>query len=63
MSKSSPPVPVAIQAKLSSLRRRHMEITQLIDAVERYLKFLAVEPASMDAAKVRKGPSHRRQAA
>ncbi len=65
MAKPSPTSPGAIQARLRQLRRRRNELTQLIDAVERYLKFLAIEPTSITEARLRqaKVSGQRRKAA
>jgi hypothetical protein len=63
MAKSSPKEPAVIQAELSRLRRRRTELNELIDRVERYLKFLAVAPASLDAKEIEEGPACRRKAA
>ena len=44
MAKTSPQEPAAIQARLTRLLQRRRELDILLNALERYLKFLDQEP-------------------
>jgi hypothetical protein len=60
MAKFSPKVPAAIQARIFLLQERRRELNVLIDAMERYIRYLAVEPTSIESARKCPAADHAR---